>query len=372
MSAKTISAQRTLSWGRMLLWGLALWGLVAAIYRLTNGLGASTNLSDGRPWGLWISIDVLAGIALAAGGFTIGAIVKIFHMKRFYPLLRPTILTAFLGYVIGAASIFFDLGLPWRIWHPLVYHNLHSPLFEVAVCVMTYTTVLALELSEVVFEGLGWRTLRRLVGAIMIPLVILGIVLSTMHQSSLGTLFVLSGWRVSPLWRTGFLPLLFFLSAVAAGLSMIIVEANLAARAYHKKLDQPLLAELGKYAAWVLLVYAIIKAATFVMSGGLAALGENLWLTLLFLVEVIVGVLIPLVMLFSARVREDRHLLFRAAFLVAFGVLLNRFNVSLFGLKGVAYVPTWAEWGITLGMMAGAILFFDFMVRHFPIFEKGH
>ncbi len=371
VNAKALTAQRALSWGRTVLWILVLWGAVAALVRLTQGLGVSTNLSDGRPWGLWISIDVLAGIALAAGGFVIGAIVKIFHIKRFYPLLRPTILTAFLGYVIGAASIFFDIGLPWRIWHPIVYHNLHSPLFEVAVCVMTYTTVLALEFSEVVFEGLGWRRARRIIGAIMIPLVILGIVLSTMHQSSLGTLFVLAGWRVAPLWRTGYLPLLFFISAVAAGLSMIIVEANLAATAYHKKLKQSLLAELGKYTAWILLIYLVLKLATFVGSGGVTALGQNLWLTLLFLVEVILGVIVPLVMLFSSRVRENRSWLFRAAVLVAFGVLLNRFNVSLFGLQGAAYVPSWGEWGITLGMMAAAILFFDFVARNFPLFQPA-
>ncbi len=361
---------RAVPWGRVFLWTFVGLGSVAAVYRLVYGLGAATNLSDGRPWGLWISLDVLCGVALAAGGFTIGAIVKIFHLRRFYPILRPTILTAFLGYVMAAGSILFDLGLPWRIWHPLVYQNWHSPMLEVALCVMSYLAVLALEMSETFFEGMGWKSLQHIVEGLMIPLVIAGITLSTMHQSSLGTLYVLASDRVFALWRTGYLPLLFFISAVAAGLSMTIVESNLAADAYGVGLEQDLLADLGRYTAWVLVIYLVLKVGTLIGSRGAAALFSGGLNSVLFWVEVLGGVVLPMGLLFLPQVRRSRKALFRAALLVVLGVVLNRFNVSFFAFSAAPYVPTWMEWAITLGITSAAILFYDFFVRHFPVFRR--
>ncbi len=370
-NAKPMAARRPTPWGHIFLWALALWGALAATQRLLTGLGPTTNLSDGRPWGWWITFDVLCGVALAAGGFTLGAIVKIFHLKRFYPLLRPTILTAFLGYVVAAGSIVFDIGLPWRIWHPLIYHNWHSPMLEVALCVMAYTTVLLLEVSDVFFEGLHWKSLKSLVEGLMIPLVILGITLSTMHQSSLGTLFVLASKRVFALWKTGYLPLLFFLSAVAAGLTMSIIEAYLAAKAYGHQVPQDLLADLGLYAAWALALYLVVKIATLIGSGGSAYLLAGGRATLLYLVEVLLGTVLPMILLFLPQVRHNRRALTWAASLTVLGVVLNRFNVSLFGFAGAPYLPSWQEWAISLGMISAAILFYDFFVRRFPVFTPG-
>ncbi len=369
--AEPMSAKRPFTWGRLFLWLFALWGLVAAVYRLANGLGAATNLSDARAWGWWISFDVLCGVALAAGGFTIGAIVKIFHIERFYPLLRPTILTAFLGYVLAAGSIVFDIGLPWRIWHPIVYHNWHSPMLEVALCVMTYTTVLLLEVSDIFFEGMHWRSLKRTIEAIMIPLVILGITLSTMHQSSLGTLYVLASKRLFALWKTGYLPLLFFLSALVAGLSMMIVESNLASKAYKHRVNQTLLAEIGLYAAWALVIYLVVKVATFIGSGAIRHWSDNAWLTILWAIEVLIGGVLPAVLLFRPQIRKDRTALCRVAWLAIGGVVLNRFNVSLFGFAGSPYVPSWAEWGLSIGMISAALLFYDWFVRRFPVFHAS-
>ena len=374
MTAKVepIAVGRSIPWGRIFLWTLTLLGVFAAGYRLLYGLGAATNLSDGRPWGLWIGFDVLCGVALAAGGFTIGAIVKIFHIKRFYPILRPTILTAFLGYAMAASSIVFDIGLPWRIWHPIVYHNWHSPLLEVALCVMTYLTVLALEVSDVFFEGMRWKSLKRIIEGLMIPLVILGITLSTMHQSSLGTLYVLLPRRVFALWRTGYLPLLFFTSALAAGLTMTIIESNFAASAYNLENEQDLLADLGLYTAWVLFIYLVIKIATLIGSGGVNDLFTNGLRSALYSVEVLGGVVLPMILLFIPSIRKSRKALFRTAWLVVLGVVLNRLNVSFFGFAGAPYVPSWMEWAITIGMVSAAILFYDFFVRHFPVFQQKH
>ncbi len=370
--AESIAAKRSIPWGRIFLWIFVLFGAFAAAYRLWHGLGAATNLSDGRPWGLWISFDVLCGVALAAGGFTIGAIVKIFHIKRFYPILRPTILTAFLGYVIAAGSILFDIGLPWRIWHPIVYHNWHSPMLEVALCVMTYLTVLALEVSDAFFEGMHWKLPKRIIEGFMIPLVILGITLSTMHQSSLGTLYVLASKRVFDLWKTSYLPLLFFISAVAAGLTMTIIESNLAASAYEIEAEQDLLADLGLYAAWVLLAYLVLKIATLIGSGGIHDLFSGGARSAIYLVEVIGGVVLPMVLLFMPSIRKSRKALLRTALLAVLGVVLNRFDVSFFGFYGAPYVPTWMEWSITIGMISAAVLFYDFFVRHFPVFQHEH
>ncbi len=374
MTAKTesVAVGRSIPWGRIFLWIFVVIGVFAGGYRMLHGLGAATNLSDGRPWGLWISFDVLCGVALAAGGFTMGAIVKIFHIRKFYPILRPTVLTAFLGYAMAAGSIVFDIGIPWRIWHPIVYHNWHSPMLEVALCVMTYLTVLALEVSDVFFEGMGWKSLKRIIEGLMIPLVILGITLSTMHQSSLGTLYVLASKRVFALWKTGYLPLLFFTSALVAGLTMTILESNWAASAYDHELDQKLMGDLGLYAAWVLLIYLVLKIATLIGSGGVRYLFSGGLDSVLYWIEVLGGVVLPMVLLFMPSIRKSRRALYRTALIAVLGVVMNRFDVSFFGFAGAPYVPSWMEWAITIGIISAAILFYDWFVRHFPVFEHKH
>jgi Ni/Fe-hydrogenase subunit HybB-like protein len=370
MTAKTKSMKpgsKALPLGNIFLWLLLLLGLVAAIIRFSQGLGAATSLSDGRPWGLWISFDVLCGVALAAGGFTLAATVYIFRLERFYPLLRPTIITAFLGYLLAAGSIIFDLGHPLRFWHPIFHWNLHSPMFEVAICVMLYTTVLALEVSPVVFEGLDWRKPLKWVRAITIPLVIAGIVLSTMHQSSLGSLFLLVPNRLNALWYTAWLPLLFFISAVCAGLSMIIIESSLSASAYRRKLEFGLLKEVGGALFYVLALYLILRLLFLLLDGKLGLMFSSGGASILFLLEVVGGVILPLALLSMPKFRHSRTGLFRAALLVTLGVVLNRFNVSFFGLAGASYLPTWMELAVTIGLIAAGLLAYDFMIKRFPV-----
>ncbi len=368
----TMRANRqTISLGSVFLWLLALLGLAAAIIRFSQGLGAATNLSDGRPWGLWISFDVMCGVALAAGGFTLAAVVYVFRLKRFYPLLRPTILTAFLGYILAAGSIIFDIGLPWRFWHPLVFWNIHSAMFEVAICVMTYTTVLALEVSPVVFERLEMKTPLKWIRAVTIPLVIIGIVLSTMHQSSLGTLFLLVPGKLNALWYTPILPLLFFVSAVAAGLSMIIIESSLSASAYRHRLELPLLQEIGGALPYVLGIYLVLKLGALILEGKLGLMFAGNLASLLFLLEVVGGVVLPFLFLLSSQVRKSRSGLFRSALaVVLLGVVLNRFNVSFFGLAGAPYLPTWMELAVTIGIISAGLLAYNFMIKRFPVLHQ--
>ena len=229
---------------RLTFWKLVFLALMAAgfyatVVRFTQGLGRSTNLSDHFPWGIWIGFDILVGVGLAAGGFTIAATVYIFGIERFRPILRPTILTAFLGYLLVIAGLMADLGRPWAIWHAIIMWNPHSVMFEVAWCVMLYTTVLALEFSPVVLERFRLHRTLRVIRAVTVPLVILGVVLSTLHQSSLGSLFLIIPGRMHPLWYSNIIPFLFIISCVAAGLAMTIVESFLSSRAFGREVELP-------------------------------------------------------------------------------------------------------------------------------------
>ena len=207
---------------RLTFWTTVFWiimmaGFVSAVIRFGWGLGASTHLSDQFPWGLWVGFDVVCGVGLAAGGFVVAASVYIFNLERYRPILRPAILTAFLGYILVVVGLLFDLGRPWNVWHPIIMWNPHSVMFEVGWCVMLYSTVLALEFSPIIFEKLNFERPQKILHTITIPMVILGVVLSSLHQSSLGSLFLIIPEKVYPLWYSSNLPYLFFTSAVAVG-----------------------------------------------------------------------------------------------------------------------------------------------------------
>ena len=358
-------------WRAVLLVILAA-GFYSTLLRFTKGLGAATHLSDRFPWGLWIGFDVICGVGLAAGGFTLAAIVHVFHLRRFHPILRPSILTAFLGYALVAVALLIDLGKPYNIWHPLVMWNPHSVMFEVAWCVMLYLTVLALEFSPAVFERLGMQKPLKLLKAITIPLVIVGVLLSTLHQSSLGSLFLIVPSKLHPYWYSPLLPLFFFISAVGVGMAMVIFESNLSARAFGQEIELPLLASLGKAMAGVLIVYGILRLQDLWRRGALVHLREPSTETILFVLEIVLGLLIPLFLLLLRRVREDREGIFAAAVLVITGFLLNRLNVSITGLEYSAhahYFPKWTEVAVTLSMVGIGFVCFALAARYLNVFE---
>ncbi|MGA2476652.1 MAG: NrfD/PsrC family molybdoenzyme membrane anchor subunit, partial [Terriglobia bacterium] len=358
-------------WRAVLLVILAA-GFYSTLLRFTKGLGAATHLSDRFPWGLWIGFDVICGVGLAAGGFTLAAIVHVFHLRRFHPILRPSILTAFLGYALVAVALLIDLGKPYNIWHPLVMWNPHSVMFEVAWCVMLYLTVLALEFSPAVFERLGMQKPLKLLKAITIPLVIVGVLLSTLHQSSLGSLFLIVPSKLHPYWYSPLLPLFFFISAVATGIAIVIFESNLSARAFGREIEMPLLASLGKAMAGVLIVYGILRLQDLWRRGALVHLREPSTETVLFVLEIGLGLLVPLFLLLLRRVREDREGLFAAAVLVITGFLLNRLNVSITGLEYSAhahYFPKWTEVAVTLSMVGVGFVCFALAARYLNVFE---
>jgi Ni/Fe-hydrogenase subunit HybB-like protein len=349
-------------------------GFYATLLRFTRGLGAATALSDRFPWGLWIGFDVLCGVGLAAGGFTLAAVVYVFHLERFRPILRASILTAFLGYGLVAVALLYDLGRPYRIWHPLVMWNPHSVMFEVAWCVMLYITVLALEFSPVVFERFRLERPLRIIEALTIPLVIAGVLLSTLHQSSLGSLYLIVPEKLHPYWYSPLLPVFFFVSALGVGMAVVIFESNFSARAFGREIEMPLLAVLGKAMAVVLGIYGLLRFEDLWRRGAFRYLREPSTETMVFGLEIVLGLLIPLPLLFIRRLREDREGLFAIAVLVISGFLLNRLNVSITGLEYSAhahYFPKWTEIAVTLSMVGVGFLLFSLAVRYLGVFEPA-
>ncbi|GBC80962.1 putative Ni/Fe-hydrogenase 2 b-type cytochrome subunit [bacterium HR10] len=348
-------------------------GLYSTVVRFTGGLGASTALSDAFPWGLWVGFDVLCGVALAAGGFTISAVVYIFNIERFRPIIRPTILTAFLGYLLVIVALLFDLGRPYRIWHPLVMWNPHSVMFEVAWCVMLYTTVLALEFSPMVFERLRLQRPLRILHALTVPLVILGVILSTLHQSSLGSLYLIVPEKLHPLWYSPLLPVFFFISAIALGCAMTIFESFLSYRAFRKRLEIDLLTDLGKVIVVALAVYLVLKVQDLVGRGALAHVLEPTYEARMFLAEMMLGVIGPMLLLSVRRVRTDHFGLFVSALLVVLGFIMNRLNVSITGMEassGVSYFPSWTELSVTFMIVALGFALFGLAVKYLPVFPE--
>ena len=348
-------------------------GLYATFLRFTKGLGASTNLSDQFPWGIWISFDVLCGVMLAAGGFTLTATVHILNIKRMHSIIRPTILTAFLGYVLVCIALMYDLGKPYNIWHPLIMRNPHSVMFEVAYCVMLYTTVLALEFSPIVLERFNLQKPLAVIRKILIPLVICGVILSTLHQSSLGTLYLIMPEKLHPFWYSPLLPVFFFLSAIAVGLAMTIFESSLSSKHFGLQLELPVIQELGRVLVVVLGLYGILRLEDLWNRGVLKLAFHRGYETYLFWLEIALALVLPLILLSQKRVRTSPQGLYFSAVLVVLGFITNRMNVSITGFEGstgVRYFPKWSELAVTAMIIAGGFALFGLAVKYLPIFPK--
>ena len=351
---------------------IVLAGAVAIGYRLWKGLGAATNLSDNFPWGLWISVDVITGVALAAGGFTLAAIVYIFQLEKYRPVVRPAILTALLGYAMVAIGITLDIGRPYRIVWVIFNWNPRSVMFEVSWCVILYLTVLVMEFVPAVYERLGFQRMVNIWRYLLIPLVIAGITLSFLHQSSLGALFMIAPNRLNELWYSPFMHYLFFVSAAGVGLAMVIFESTISSRVFKVGLEKDVLAGLGKAVAYVLAFYLLIRVVDLLARGALSSTFDDSLAGTMFIIEIALGVVLPMVLLFMPRVRDSSGGLFGAASLVILGVVLNRLNVSLIGMAkamGGSYFPSWIEILTTLAIIAGGVLAFKLAVTYLPVFH---
>lgn len=351
-------------------------GLAAAvgITRFVFGLGATTNLSDATPWGVWIGFDVLSGVALAAGGFVITALFYIMKRDEFHPFVKPAVLTAFLGYVAVVVGLLFDLGLPWNIWHMIVFWNPHSPLFEVGWCVMLYSSVLLLEFSPVPLEHqTHYAKIRNFLMKFRLPLVFLGIMLSTLHQSSLGSLFLIMPFKLNPLWYSSILPVQFFISAIALGFMMVIFESLISHWIYRRETSTERVGHLAYYAFWVLAVYLIVKFVDLGISGEFGMIFSGTWESWLFISEILISALIPMVIFGIPKLRFDRRWQWVGSIMVVFGMIYNRINIgglTMLRTTGDSYFPSWMEITISLGVVSGAVLVFMFAIEHFNVWDK--
>lgn len=369
---------------------IALVGIIFVFARLIFGIGTVTNLSNQYPWGIWIGIDVAAGVALAAGGFTTAALGHIMHKEEYHLITRPALLTAMLGYTFVAMSVAIDLGRYYYIWHPLIMWNGTSVLFEVGICVMIYLTVLYIEFLPIVTERFigrvslpGFlkkynnsvdkflRALDRGLDKTMFIFIIAGVVLSCLHQSSLGTLMVIAGPKMHPLWQTPILPLLFLLSAISVGLPMVIFESVLTSKSFGLKPETPILAGLGKMIAPLLFIYLSFKIGDMVIRQTFVYLTEFNTASIMFVIEVVLGIVVPLRLFMSPQIQKSPLGLSIASFLVIFGVFLNRLNNFIVAYtppyQFTPYFPSVGEIFVTAGFIAIEVLLFRAFVMIFPI-----
>jgi Ni/Fe-hydrogenase subunit HybB-like protein len=378
--------------GTKVLFGIMAAGFLVYGYRLVAGLGAVTNLTDQYPWGIWIAIDVACGVALAAGGFTTAALVDIFHRDEYHSIVRPALLTAMLGYTFVVIGLLADLGRYYNVWHPMLpgMWQGNSVLFEVGMCVMIYLNVLYIEFLPIVVErfmgkvDLPWilarfnrvadfalRLADRTLGRVKSLFIIAGVVLSCLHQSSLGTLMVIAPTKMHPLWYTPISPALFLLSAIAVGFPMVIFESILASRSFKLKPEVSMLSSIARYTPILLAVYLALKLGDLTIREAWPYVTEMSFQSVMFLIEIGVGVVAPLVMLANRRLRQSVAGLFTAASMVIFGVALNRINVFLVAYRppyaSTAYFPSIFEIMVTVGLIAALVLVYRALVMTFPV-----
>ncbi|MDZ7832920.1 MAG: Ni/Fe-hydrogenase cytochrome b subunit [Desulfobacterales bacterium] len=357
---------------------ILLMGLVLTVIRFTGGLGAVTNLDHNNPWGIWIGFDLLCGVALAAGGYVTSAACYLFGLKRYHSAVRPAILTAFLGYALVVLALTYDVGRPWRLPYPIFFsQGTSSLLFEVALCVMLYLTVLFIEIVPAALEWLGLRRARNLVARLVLALTIFGVILSTMHQSSLGALYLIAPSKLHPLWYSTYLAVFFFVSSMFAGLSMVIFESTLSHRFLHYKMDQEHLDQgegialgFAKAASFIMMGYVFIQLIGVALDHdwGHLATGWGAW----YLVELLGFVALP-AFVYAIAVREKRLRLIRwTAVWTVLGIVLNRLNVSLVAFNwqlpaDQRYFPSWMEIGTTIFIVTLGVVAYRFIATRMPI-----
>jgi Ni/Fe-hydrogenase subunit HybB-like protein len=341
------------------------------------GWHAATNLSDGQPWGIWVGVSTLCGVGLSAGGFAVAAAVYLLGMERYRPISRAAVMIAFLGYTTVCAGYAWELGLPWNFWHPIFMWNRSSVLFEVVWCIMMYTTVLALEFSPTLIEKLPWQKLRETLltwqHRVLIGLVLIGVLLSSLHQSFLGGLFIIFKGKQYPLWYSQYQTTQFYLSALPAGLAMVIIAMYLSMRSLNAKLDPKLLGEISRVITPLLVLFGMFRIVDLLRQHA----GEYMFMarpeTFYFWLEIALFVIAPLVMFNMDRIRSTPIGLYWASAVTVAGFITHRVNVSITALErstGTHYVPKWSELAVTIMLVSAAVIVFRWAVLHLKIFPR--
>ena len=365
-----------------ILGALAVLGLVLIAYREATGLGAATAMNDGYPWGFWIAFDVVVGTALATGGYAVAILIYILNRGRYHPLIRSAILTSALGYTLGGIGVMLDLGRFWNTTKlPLFWNwNLNSVLLEVALCISLYTLVLWIELSPAFLER--WREAKnerlRKVSRKALPIIerampwllALGLLLPTMHQSSLGSLMILSGPKLHPLWQTPLLPLLFLLSCIGMGYAAVVIESTLSTSVFRLRDETPVLAGLSTAMLTVLGLYLVVRVVDITARGKLPLVFAGDGYSLLFLLEMLLFIAAIVMLLMKEKLTDAGHL-FRTAMVVVTAGALYRFSTFLIAYRpavgGWHYFPALTEILITLGLVSAEVVAYIFVVKRFPV-----
>lgn len=362
----------------LVLAALALIGIILMLYRYAAGLGAVTNLSDGYPWGIWITYDVLVGTALGCGGYAMALLVYAFNHWEYHPVVRSAVLTSVFGYTLAGLAIFLDIGRYWngyKLFLPWTV-NFNSVLVEVALCIGAYVVVLWIELLPAILEkspdnkkaALWLQRLERWLPVIAA----VGILLPTMHQSSLGTLMIIAGFKLSPLWQTGLLPFFFLLSAITMGFAVTVFESVLSSLAFKRPFETPMLGRISVGMAWVIVVYLVVRFADLLFRG--APVFTSGFQSFMFILENLLF-LVPVLLLVNPGLRQDLRFIFLAALSMLLAGSLYRFNAFLIGYSpgpGWHYFPAPAEIFITLGIVAVELMAYLYFVKRFPVLPTEH
>ena len=345
---------------------------VILLYRLFYGLGAVTNLNDGYPWGIWIAYDVVVGSAFACGGYAMALLVYIFNKGQYHPLVRPALLASLFGYTLAGASVIFDLGRWWNFWHIFWpgYAQVNSVMFEVAVCISAYIVVMWIEFSPAFLEKWGMKDVRQKLNKVLFFFIALGVLLPSMHQSSLGSLLVIFGEQIHPLWQSGMLlPVIYLMTAILLGFAVVIFEATLSSTGFKRQLETPVLTPLSKVMFGLLAAYVVVRVADLLLRGALGTAFAATWQAFWFWVEMACFV-VPLVLLATEQARRSAAKLFVGAVLLMLGGFLLRINGFLVGYmtgEGWHYFPSLAELMVTFGLIAFEILAYIVIVRNYPV-----
>ncbi len=353
---------------------LMLAALAVLALRFVSGLGAVTNLNDGYPWGLWVVADVVVGSAFACGGFSVAMLVYIFNKGDYHPLVRPALLASLFGYTLAGVGVIFDLGRYWNFWHILTpgYASPNSVMFEVAACISLYIVVMWLEFSPALFEKFGMQDARRRVGKVMYLLIGLGTVLPMMHQSSLGSLLVVFGNQIHPLWQTMALPAIFLISAITIGYAVVLFESCLAAAGYRRQIEMHLLTPLARVMLGMLALFLLVRFGDLLLRGALGYAFEPNLKSLMFWLETACFAA-PLLLLGSERSRRNPARLFIGGLALMLGGTLLRVNAFLIGYEtgeGWSYFPSVPEMLVTIGMFAIEVLGYIVITRRFPVLPR--
>lgn len=365
---------------RIFLFALVGMAALLGVYRLFTGLGGSTNLNDQWPWGLWIVLD-LTVVALAGAGYSLTLLSHVLHIKKFKSVARRALLISLMGYIFVLLTLILEIGRWDNFWRPIVSWGYHSPMFEVYMCILAYMAMMLLEFTEILTEKIGKRW-AKLVHAILPVVFIFAALLPFGHQASLGAIYLIFPDKLHPIWFTPMLPWLFLISSFFVGLAVVVFETLFSSKLRNQEVDMEALKGLAKVSACIMIGYLVLKIGDLVSKGAFSHVFSGTMEGNMFLLEMIIGVVLPIIIAFSPMITKKSGLaLFSGCAII--GVVLNRFNVIIVGMYdalGPGYVPSWIEWGISIGLMAVVILMYTFIVENFAIFspveksdiEKGY